>query len=186
MVWMESLFSAFSLSLDAFAASLCLGAGAARGTRSAALRMALACGAFQFIMPLAGGVLGTYSLEYISSFDHWTAFALLTLVGGNMIRESFGEEKREFRAGGAGGKNILYLALATSIDALAVGVGFSVVQKPILRLAAAAGIVTALLCFAGVKAGRLTGHRLGRRASLAGGLALILIGLNILRLHLWS
>jgi putative Mn2+ efflux pump MntP len=136
-------------------------------------------------MPFAGWFLGTYSLEYIASFDHWVAFGLLILVGGNMIRSSFAPEEVRDAAPMSLGM-LLYLALATSIDALAVGASFAMVNKPVFWLAAVAGVATAALCFGGVQAGRWVGCKLGKRVELMGGALLCLIGFNILRTHLWS
>jgi putative Mn2+ efflux pump MntP len=147
--------------------------------------MGAACGAFQFFMPLVGWFLGTYSLDYIASFDHWAAFGLLALVGGNMIHSSFAPA--EVRGDAPMSlATLLYLALATSIDALAVGASFAMVGKPAFWLAVVAGLATAALCFGGVQAGRLVGSRLGKRVELLGGALLCLIGFNILRTHLWS
>ena len=183
-VW-ESVVSALSLSMDAFAVALCIGACAVGATYRTAFWMGAACGAFQFFMPLAGWFLGTYSLEYIASFDHWAAFGLLVLVGGNMIRSSFAPpEVRDTPSMSLA--MVLYLALATSIDALAVGASFGMVNKPVFWLSAVAGLSTAALCFGGVQAGRLVGSKLGKRVELAGGALLCLIGFSILRTHLWG
>jgi putative Mn2+ efflux pump MntP len=146
--------------------------------------MGAACGAFQFFMPFVGWLLGTYSLEYIASFDHWMAFALLTLVGGNMIRGSFAPAET-CDAAPISSATLLYLALATSIDALAVGASFAMVNKPVFWLAAVAGLATAALCFGGVQAGRLVGSKLGKRVELVGGALLCSIGFNILRTHIF-
>jgi putative Mn2+ efflux pump MntP len=171
--------------MDAFAVALCIGACAVGDTYRTAFRVGAACGAFQFFMPFAGWFLGTYSLEYIASFDHWAAFGLLALVGGNMIRSSFSpEEVRDSAPMSVA--TLLYLALATSIDALAVGASFAMVDKPVSWLAVVAGLATGALCFAGVQVGRLAGCKLGKRAELVGGALLCSIGLNILRTHLWS
>jgi putative Mn2+ efflux pump MntP len=185
LIW-ESCFSALSLSLDAFAAALCVGACTAGANRSTALRMGMACGAFQFFMPFAGWLLGIYCLDYIASFDHWVAFGLLALVGGNMIRSSFTAPEACDAADPTRSAALFYLALATSIDALAVGAGFALVDKPVFWLAGLAGAATAALCFSGVRVGRMAGLRLGRRVESIGGTILILIGLNILYAHLWA
>lgn len=181
-IW-ESVFSALSLSMDAFAVALCVGGGAVGVTRGTALRMGAACGAFQFFMPFFGYFLGAWCADYIESFDHWVAFGLLALVGVGMIRSSFASSERETvdptRSAG-----LFYLALATSIDAMAVGAGFAMIQKPVFSLAVVAGIATAALCFGGVQIGRWAGCRIGKRFELIGGGVLLLIGFNILRLHL--
>ena len=185
MSFVEMFFSAVSLSMDAFAASL--GIGACLGVRSsaAAFRVGAACGGFQFVMPLAGWWLGSRFLESISEYDHWVAFALLLLVGGNMIRESFAEEDPTCSpADPSCGAALLLVAVATSIDALAVGIGFAAVGAPVMPLSSTAGIITAMLSFIGVLAGFRTAFFLGRKAEFAGGIVLCLIGANILRMHL--
>jgi putative Mn2+ efflux pump MntP len=152
--------------------------------------MGLACGIFQFLMPILGWLVGAYCAASVASFDHWIAFGLLAFVGGNMIRGSFApldeQPPAENAADPTHSMTLLYVALATSIDALAVGASFALLQKPVLPLSICAGIITALLCFSGVLAGRMAGRFLGKRVELAGGLILCLIGLDILRTHLWS
>ena len=185
MSFVEMLLSAASLSMDAFAASLGIGACLSARSSAAALRVGAACGAFQFVMPLAGWWLGSRFLESISGYDHWVAFGLLLLVGGNMIRESFSEEDPTCPSSDPScGAALLLVAVATSIDALAVGIGFAAIGAPILPLSSSAGIITALLSFAGVLAGFRTALFLGRKAEFAGGVVLCLIGANILRMHL--
>ena len=180
----ESVVSALSLSMDAFAVALCIGACAVGVAYRTAFRIGAACGVFQFFMPFAGWFLGTYSLEAIASFDHWTAFGLLTLVGGNMIRSAFAPA--EVRDAPLSWAVLLYLALGTSIDAFAVGASFAMVGKPVFWLATVAGLATAALCFGGVQAGQWVGFKLGKRVELVGGMLLCLIGFNILRMHLWG
>jgi putative Mn2+ efflux pump MntP len=171
--------------MDAFAAALCIGACAVGATFGTAFRMGLACGIFQFAMPILGWFAGAYCAASVDAFDHWIAFGLLAFVGGNMIRSSFAPPEEIDSADPTRSITLFYLALATSIDALAVGAGFALVQKPVLPLSVCAGLVTALLCFSGVLAGRKAGRALGKRVELAGGILLCLIGLNILRTHLW-
>jgi putative Mn2+ efflux pump MntP len=186
MYFFEMLLSALSLSMDALAASLGIGAclGAATGS-AAALRVAGACGGFQFAMPLAGWFLGSRFLVFISDYDHWVAFGLLALVGGNMIRESFRPEDPTCPASDPScGVALLTVAVATSIDALAVGVSFAAVGAPVMVLASWSGAITAFACFGGVMAGFRVGQLLGRKVEFAGGLVLCLIGANILRVHL--
>jgi putative Mn2+ efflux pump MntP len=182
----ESVLSAVSLSMDAFAVALCIGACVAGATMGTAFRMGLACGLFQFFMPILGWIAGAYCAASVASFDHWIAFGLLAFVGGNMIRGAFASSEELDPVDPTHSVTLLYLALATSIDALAVGASFALLQKPVLPLSICAGIVTALLCFGGVVAGRRAGRVLGKRVEIAGGLILCLIGLNILRTHLWG
>ncbi|MDD3916076.1 MAG: manganese efflux pump MntP family protein [Synergistaceae bacterium] len=185
MSFVEMLLSAASLSMDAFAASLGIGACLGVHSFAAAFRVGAACGTFQFVMPLAGWWLGSRFLESISEYDHWLAFALLLLVGGGMIRESFSEEDPTCSPSDPScGIALFVVALATSIDALAVGIGFAAIGEPVMPLSSSAGIITALLCFAGVLAGFRTALFLGRKAEFAGGVVLCIIGANILRMHL--
>lgn len=186
MYFLDSILSAASLAMDAFAVALCMGAsGGGAATINAALRMGAACGAFQFIMPLGGWFLGSHALNLIASFDHWVAFGLLAFVGGNMIRGSFGEPEASADVPDpTKSLALLYLAVATSIDALAVGASFALSARPVLPLAIAAGIITAALGFLGVHLGKYVGCKMGKRVEFAGGVVLILIGLNILREHI--
>jgi putative Mn2+ efflux pump MntP len=146
--------------------------------------MGLTCGVFQFCMPVLGWTAGIYALDTISSFDHWVAFGLLAFVGGSMIKGSFETENKCEMYAAMGAASLLYLGLATSIDALAVGASFGIAGKPIMILAGSAGLITLVLCFFGVSFGRYAGIWLGKRSELAGGAVLICIGLNILREHL--
>ena len=185
MFFFEMILSAASLSMDAFAASLCIGACIGVQSPAAALRVAGACGGFQLAMPLVGWYLGSRFLGLISGYGHWAAFALLLLVGGNMVRESLSPcDPACPRSDSSRGMPLLMVALATSIDALAVGISFAAVGAPVIVLASAAGIITALVCFGGVLAGFRMGSRLGGKVEFAGGLLLCLIGANILRIHL--
>lgn len=185
MSFVEILLSAVSLSMDAFAASLCIGAFLGAGATAAAFRVGAACGGFQFAMPLAGWWLGNRFLESISGYDHWVAFTMLLLVGGNMIRESLSKEEPNCpKADPSCGFVLLFVAVATSIDALAVGIGFAAIGAPVLPLSSSAGIITAMVSFIGVLAGFRTALFLGRKAEFAGGVVLCIIGANILRMHL--
>ena len=180
----EMFLSAASLSMDAFAASLGIGACLGGNSTCAAFRVAAACGGFQFFMPVAGWILGKRFLSCISGFDHWIAFGLLLLVGGNMIREAFSEEASDCPVTDPScGIALLTVALATSIDALAIGVSFAAVGAPVVLLASSAGAITAVVCFAGVSAGSRFSLYLGRKVEFAGGMVLCLIGANILRTH---
>ena len=187
MSW-ESTLSGCSLAMDAFAASLCIGAslpGRARGRAPGAMwRLGLACGAFQFFMPLLGQLLGELSTRWFPAVDHWLAFGLLAFVGGNMVRGYFRDGETEISGAADSLLLLLSLALATSIDALVVGASFALAGLPVVELAVTAGAATALACAAGVWLGRFAGVRLGRRMELLGGLLLIAIGLEVLVSHL--
>ncbi len=188
MLFFETFLCAASLSMDALAASLCIGACLGSGTGTggaAAFRVAGACGGFQFAMPLAGWVLGCSFLTYISGYGHWVAFGLLIFVGGNMIRNYFSPHEHECDSGDPSwGLPLLGVALATSIEALAVGVSFAAVGASVWILALWAGGLTALVCFGGVLAGVRAGCLLGNKMELAGGVILCIIGANILRGYL--
>ena len=185
MYFADSIFSAASLALDAFAVALCVGAGAVSANRGAALRLGCACGSFQLAMPVIGWLLGAYAIGFIASFDHWVAFGLLALVGGNMIFASFSPDSKSCDGDPTRGRALLCLALATSIDALAVGTSFSVAGRPVTALAVGAGVITLALCYTGVIFGRYAGSKFGKRIEFVGGVVLTVIGLNILREHLF-
>lgn len=183
MVFWQLLLLAVGLSMDAFAVSICKGLGAKYVGPRHILATGLWFGGFQALMPLLGYLLGTTFEHYITAVDHWVVFALLGLIGGNMIREALsgGEEcDADF-----GWRSMLMMALATSIDALAVGVTFALLPDVnILWAVTVIGLTTLLLCGVGVKAGGFFGAKCGGKAKLAGGVILILIGTKILLEHL--
>ena len=187
MNW-DSALSGCSLAMDAFAVSAAVGASLPENSRgrafSAAWRLGLACGLFQFFMPLLGWLLGERSTRWFPMFDHWLAFGLLAFVGGNMVRGYFMEEEKNVSGVADRLGLLLSVALATSIDALVVGAGFALAGLPVMELAVIAGVVTALACAVGVYLGRIAGAHFGRRMELLGGALLILIGLEVLVSHL--
>lgn len=149
--------------------------------------MGAACGLFQFAMPVAGYLAGRTVISYIAAYDHWVAFVLLAAVGGNMIKESFGDEEEcAYDTDPTKELTLLTIAVATSIDALAVGASMAMADLPVMFLAVSAGVITAALCYIGMSVGDSLGKRLGRRTELAGGIVLIVIGLNIVREHMMS
>lgn len=179
----ELFIIAVSLSMDAFAVSVCKGLSVGRPR----LVHCLACGgwfgAFQALMPLAGWLLGVRFQGLIVSVDHWIAFVLLGLIGFNMVRESRGGEAEELDCSFSP-RAMLPLAVATSIDALAVGVTFAFLQVDNIFLAVAfIGVITFVLSAAGVKVGAAFGVRFKSRAELAGGLILMGMGVKILVEH---
>ncbi len=175
---------ASSLAMDAFAASCGVGASSRENRLFLGLRLGGICGFFQFLMPLLGWFLGMRFAGHLEAWDHWIAFGLLALVGIHMIREA--GERKEARKGPEALSWLLLLCIgfATAIDAFAVGAGMAFLDQPILPLALAAGAITALASFLGVVLGRNMGCLAGRHLETAGGVVLILLGLNILRLHL--
>ena len=173
---------AVGLSMDAFAVSVCKGLALRRVGARECLTAGIWFGAFQALMPLIGYFLGATFAEKITAVDHWIAFALLGLIGANMIRESFGEEESMNSA--MTPAVMLPLAVATSIDALAVGVTFALLTIKIIPAVLTIGAITCALSAVGVKLGSIFGARWRSRAELAGGIILILLGTKILLEHL--
>ncbi|MBR3391340.1 MAG: manganese efflux pump [Firmicutes bacterium] len=182
MTFTELFLLAVGLAMDAFAVSVCKGLALPRIDMKKALAAGLWFGGFQALMPLLGFLLGSRFASYIADFDHWIAFVLLALIGGNMIRESFGDEEEADASFGL--RAMLPLALATSIDALAVGLTFAFLSVRILPAVTLIGVVTLVISTAGVKLGNLFGARFRGKAEFAGGLILILLGVKILLEHL--
>ncbi len=176
----ELLLIGVGLSMDAFAVSICKGLTARQATLGRCLTAGAYFGGFQALMPLLGYLLGTRLEAFIINVDHWIAFLLLGVIGFNMVREA-GKEEEVDPSFGPGA--MLPLALATSIDALAVGVTFACLRVEILPAIAIIGTTTLLLSGAGVKLGSAFGARYKAGAELAGGVVLILMGTKILLEH---
>ena len=176
---LELLLLALGLSMDAFAVSICKGLS----MKKAGLREGAICGAwfggFQAAMPLAGFFLGSLFAEAIQKFDYWVAFGLLVLIGANMLKEAFSKKCDECEAHNAdlGFKTMFLLAVATSIDAAAVGVSLAMEQANIWLAVSLIGVVTFGMCAAGVKIGNVFGSRYEKKAQVVGGF--ILIGLAV-------
>lgn len=185
---LEILFIALGLSMDAFAVSVASGATMKRLHLPHALKMGLFFGAFQAIMPVIGWAAGLSMKSFISGWDHWIAFALLSVVGGKMLYESFKIKEEEDCGGGKtcpfDTGTLTVLAIATSIDALAVGLTFSFLQVSIIAPALVIGVITFLMSVAGVKVGTTGGHFFEHKMEAAGGFILIGIGVKILLGHL--
>lgn len=184
MGFWELLFIGAGLSMDAFAVSICKGLTARRGSLGQCFTAGFYFGGFQALMPFIGYLLGTSLAAFVVQVDHWIAFVLLVIIGGNMAREalSSGEDEEmdaSFRPGA-----MLPLAVATSIDALAVGVTFAFLQVDILPAVGLIGCVTFAFSAAGVKLGSVFGARYKAKAELLGGVVLILMGTKILLEHL--
>ena len=182
MGFWELVVLAIGLSMDAFAVSICKGLALQRVSWKECCIAGLWFGGFQALMPLIGYFLGTQFESLIQSVDHWIAFALLALIGINMVRESRSESE-ELNAS-FGPKSMLPLAVATSIDALAVGVTFAFLQVQIAPAVTFIGVITFALSCLGVKLGNLFGAKYRARAELFGGIVLILMGVKILIEHL--
>jgi putative Mn2+ efflux pump MntP len=177
---------AVALAMDCFAVTLGLACGATGLTTRQAFRAALYFGGFQFFMPVLGWLAGDRLLGLIRDVDHWVAFGLLALIGGRMIYEAFemNDEAKACRPDRTRGRRMTVLALATSIDALAVGLSLGVVRAGILYPAAVIGATSFALTVVGAKLGPLVGRLAGRWAELLGGVILIGIGVKILVEHL--
>ena len=183
MSLIELFILAVGLSMDAFAVSVCKGLAVPKAAARECSLAGLWFGGFQALMPTIGYFLGRSFTRYIESVDHWVAFILLAVIGGNMIRESLGSEE-ECSNGSMDPKEMFLLAVATSIDALAVGITFAFLQVEILPAVALIGCTTLILSALGVRIGALVGERFQSRAKLFGGLVLIAIGVKILLEHL--
>lgn len=183
MTLLELFLIAIGLSMDAFAVAVCKGLSMKTINKKYMFLIALFFGGFQALMPLLGYFLGSQFSAYIERFDHWVAFLLLAVIGGNMIRESR-EEAEEESYQGINYKELLLLAVATSIDALAVGITFAFLQVEIVPAVALIGCTTFVLSLIGVVVGNLFGARYKSRAEFTGGVILLLIGVKILLEHL--
>lgn len=186
MTLLEIFLVGIGLSMDAFAVAICKGlAMPDRVDKKSALLIALYFGVFQALMPAAGWLLGSQFARYVTKLAPWIAFALLAWIGGNMIRESLSKEEKEESGGAVSHKELLVLAVATSIDALAVGVTFSMVTLAVSIAAAVAiiGCTTFLISLGGVYVGNVFGAKYKSKAEFVGGAILILIGVKILLEH---
>lgn len=172
------------LAMDALAVSVMSGVSLKKLHIKHALLIAFAFGFFQAIMPLIGWAIGLTLKDYIQSFDHWIAFGLLAFVGGKMIYESFIIKEEEEEGNILDIRTLLILAVATSIDALAVGLNFAILQVSLLFAVAIIGLITFVLCFLGVYVGNRYGHIFENKLELIGGIILIGIGGKILMEHI--
>jgi len=184
MSLLELFIIAVGLSMDAFAVSVCKGLSMQKMNIRNAVIIGLYFGGFQALMPLLGYLLGARFQQAIAAYDHWIAFILLGIIGINMIRDALDGETESCDASVAVG-GMLVLAVATSIDALAVGVTFAFLQVQIVPAVSFIGVTTFCLSIVGVKAGTVFGCRYQSRAELAGGLILLLMGIKILIEHLF-
>jgi len=181
----ELFILAVGLSMDAFAVAVCKGLCLKKMSLKKAFIVGLYFGIFQAVMPLIGYYLGIQFQDKIEAVDHWIAFILLSLIGLNMIRESREKEEASCPADeGLGFKSMSMLAVATSIDALAVGITFAFLNVEIVPAVCFIGITTFAISVAGVKIGNVFGTRYKSKAELAGGVILIVLGLKILLEHL--
>lgn len=188
MSWFNLLGISVALAMDALAVSIAAGLSVAPVTRRHTFRIAFHFGLFQFMMPVFGWLAGKEMAVHISAYDHWVAFALLALVGGKMLLESCSRRETADKADPTRGMMLVTLSVATSIDALAVGVGMAFLRQGISIWIACAviGIVAAALSALGIGLGNRCGARCGRWAEAAGGSVLLLIGVKILLCDLYG
>ncbi len=179
---LEIIFISIGLAMDAFAVSICKGMSVKDIKFKHYLIVGLYFGGFQALMPLIGYLLGINFQTLIESIDHWIAFILLGIIGINMIKESLGDDENINASFSF--KEMLPLAVATSIDALAVGITFAFLKVNIFLAISLIGIITFVISAIGIKIGRLFGDKLKNKAELFGGIVLILIGTKILLEHL--
>ena len=180
----ELMLTAIGLSMDAFAVSVCKGLSVGSLKKSHYAIIGAWFGGFQALMPLIGYFLGTTFEKYITAVDHWVAFALMLVIGANMIKESF-SKKEEKTDASFSFKSMIVLAIATSIDALAVGITFAVLPDVNIFFAVAfIGVITFILSGIGLKVGNVFGVKYKSKAEFIGGVILVLIGLKILLEHL--
>jgi len=179
----ELLLTAIGLSMDAFAISICKGLAMPMGSIRKSIVIGLWFGGFQALMPLIGFYLGAQFCDQIAALDHWVVFILLLIIGVNMIRESR-EGSDENENASIGFRVMLVLAVATSIDALAVGITFAFLNVPIYDAIFLIGMTTFVLSVIGVKVGNIFGSRYKSKAEFLGGVILVIIGTKILLEHL--
>ena len=184
MTLLELFILAVGLSMDAFAVAVCKGLAIGKTTLRDSAVVGAWFGGFQAAMPLIGFLLGINFADYISAFDHWIAFGLLVVIGGNMIKEALGKDDEQETGASLAFKTMLLMALATSIDALAVGITFAFLDVKILPAILFIGVITFLLSAAGVRIGSVFGRKYKSRAEFAGGVILVLLGVKILLEHL--
>ena len=180
---LTSLTLAVGLAMDAFAVSICKGLAMREKVLKKGIIVGLWFGGFQALMPTIGFFLGTQFKDQITSIDHWIAFVLLGLIGINMVKEALSNDEEQADDSIAV-KEMFMLAVATSIDALAVGITFAFLNVHIVSAASMIGVCTFLISFAGVKIGNIFGTKYKSKAELAGGIILILLGFKILFEHL--
>lgn len=184
----EFLLLGVGLAMDAFAVSICKGLAMRKVNKKQAVIIALFFGGFQAIMPVIGWLLCKGFQTYIEAFDHWIAFALLAFIGMKMIIETLSEKEEDIVVEKMDPpldmKEMFMLAIATSIDALAVGISLAALDRPIVESATIIGVVTFIISIVGVYIGNFFGNRYKKRAELAGGIILVLIGVKILCEHM--
>ncbi|MRR33726.1 manganese efflux pump [bacterium] len=183
MDWITVFCIALALAMDAFAVALAAGAVLNPLTRHHLFRLGFHFGLFQALMPIGGWLIGITVQKWISAYDHWIAFVLLAFVGARMILEAFDKKKDKEVSDPTRGLTMVMLSVATSIDALAVGLSLAMLGVSVWRPAVVIGVVAGLLTVFGMLLGRRLGDRWGKRVEGCGGLVLCIIGLKILLEH---
>lgn len=183
MDWLTIFGIALALAMDAFAVALAAGAVINPITGRHLFRLGFHFGLFQALMPIAGWMLGMTVQKWISSYDHWIAFGLLAFVGGRMIKEAFEEDEDEEASDPTKGLTMVMLSVATSIDALAVGLSLAMLGISVWVPSGVIGVVAGVLTVTGMLLGRRLGDNWGKRVEVCGGAVLCLIGLKILLEH---
>ena len=184
MDWITTLAIAVGLAMDAFSVAIGAGMVIDKATFGHYFRLSSAFGFFQFMMTMVGYFAGVFAESFIGGYDHWIALVLLTYIGVRMISESYSAEREGSSSDPSQGWTLLVLSVATSIDALAVGISIGVLRGPILLPSIVIGIVCALFSVAGIGVGKVAGSLLGRRVERIGGLILIAIGVKIVLEHI--
>ena len=180
---LEIILIALGLSMDAVAVSIILGLSVKKPQIKQFLLAAICFGLFQGVMPLIGYFIGEHLSAKLQALDHWVAFILLGFIGGKMIMDSFSKEKHKAKDNPFQFAKILLLAVATSIDALAVGITFAFFKVNIFKAAVIIGVTTFCLSVAGIKIGNMFGARYKSKAEFVGGAILVILGLKILIGH---
>lgn len=184
MSFLDIFLIGVALSMDAFAVSVCKGLSVKKAGVKHVLTVGVYFGGFQALMPMLGFLLGYKFESFITNIDHWIAFVLLAIIGGNMIREALGKDEDDKENDDFSFRAMLPLAVATSIDALAVGISFAFLGVDIVTAALLIGATTFVLSGVGIFVGNIFGSKYKSKAELAGGIVLILIGVKILLEHL--
>jgi len=184
MDWFSILLIAPSLGMDTFAVALGVGASLPSNSGRPIFRLSFHFGLFQFLMPLIGWFVGQTVQQVLSVYDHWIAFVLLAWVGGRMVRESFNRDEAHLSIDPTRGMSLVVLSIATSIDALAVGLSLAMLRVDLWIPSVIIGIVAAGMTLTGMLLGRRLQESWGKRAELIGGLVLIAIGLRVVWTHL--
>lgn len=180
---LEIILIAIGLAMDAFAVSVCKGLSMKKMSWKNAIIIGAYFGIFQAVMPVIGYFLGSTFESLVTQIDHWIAFILLSCIGGNMLKEAFSKDKEECDDS-IDFKTMIVLAIATSIDALAIGITFAFLKVNLLFSVITIGLITFILSIIGVKIGNKFGDKYEKKAEVAGGIILILMGIKILLEHL--